>query len=190
MLLRCHPTRFNALAPSVREFRGWPPTDAGWGPDRIARAWGELMQHLGYDRYGPGRRLGFADLKCDGPPGCARTAWRSHQLASDDAAGSRCRSRCLCARSTNSLGAGTRGVRCAKHMAANWRRSLQRYHDGATSGRELWPDRLSGQVALRLQVERLFPFILQLSVVLFEEVGVFNEAFRKRGQATAQSCPL
>jgi pimeloyl-ACP methyl ester carboxylesterase len=27
------------------------PTDPGWGPDRIARAWGELMQRLGYTRY-------------------------------------------------------------------------------------------------------------------------------------------
>ena len=27
------------------------PTDTGWGPDRIARAWAELMKRLGYTRY-------------------------------------------------------------------------------------------------------------------------------------------
>jgi pimeloyl-ACP methyl ester carboxylesterase len=27
------------------------PTTVGWGPDRIARAWHELMQRLGYNRY-------------------------------------------------------------------------------------------------------------------------------------------
>lgn len=27
------------------------PTSAGWGPDRIGRAWDELMRRLGYDRY-------------------------------------------------------------------------------------------------------------------------------------------
>ena len=27
------------------------PTDTGWGPDRIARAWAELMKRLGYARY-------------------------------------------------------------------------------------------------------------------------------------------
>jgi pimeloyl-ACP methyl ester carboxylesterase len=28
------------------------PTEAGWGPDRISRAWAELMARLGYSRYG------------------------------------------------------------------------------------------------------------------------------------------
>ena len=27
------------------------PTDTGWGPDRIARTWAELMKRLGYTRY-------------------------------------------------------------------------------------------------------------------------------------------
>ena len=27
------------------------PAEVGWGPDRIARAWGELMERLGYTRY-------------------------------------------------------------------------------------------------------------------------------------------
>ena len=27
------------------------PTETGWGPDRIAQAWAELMQRLGYTRY-------------------------------------------------------------------------------------------------------------------------------------------
>ena len=27
------------------------PAATGWGPEHIARAWAELMQRLGYDRY-------------------------------------------------------------------------------------------------------------------------------------------
>jgi pimeloyl-ACP methyl ester carboxylesterase len=27
------------------------PTSTGWGPERMGRAWAELMQRLGYDRY-------------------------------------------------------------------------------------------------------------------------------------------
>jgi hypothetical protein len=27
------------------------PTSTGWGPERMARAWAELMQRLGYTRY-------------------------------------------------------------------------------------------------------------------------------------------
>ena len=27
------------------------PTTTGWGPERMARAWAQLMGRLGYDRY-------------------------------------------------------------------------------------------------------------------------------------------
>ena len=27
------------------------PTNTGWGPERMGRAWAELMKRLGYDRY-------------------------------------------------------------------------------------------------------------------------------------------
>jgi pimeloyl-ACP methyl ester carboxylesterase len=43
---------FDVVIPSVPGY-GYSgrPTDPGWGPERIARAWGELMQRLGYGRY-------------------------------------------------------------------------------------------------------------------------------------------
>lgn len=43
---------FHVVAPSLPGY-GWSdkPATAGWGTDRIARAWAELMDVLGYDRY-------------------------------------------------------------------------------------------------------------------------------------------
>jgi pimeloyl-ACP methyl ester carboxylesterase len=44
---------FHVVAPSLPGY-GWSdkPTAPGWGIPRIARAWDELMNRLGYDRYG------------------------------------------------------------------------------------------------------------------------------------------
>ncbi len=43
---------FDLVLPSLPGYGfSQKPTEAGWGPDRIARAWAELMQRLGYDRY-------------------------------------------------------------------------------------------------------------------------------------------
>jgi microsomal epoxide hydrolase len=44
---------FHVVAPSIPGF-GWsgPVVQRGWHPGRIARAFHELMDHLGYDRYG------------------------------------------------------------------------------------------------------------------------------------------
>jgi pimeloyl-ACP methyl ester carboxylesterase len=43
---------FHLVLPSLPGYGfSGKPTAAGWGPDRIARGWGELMQRLGYDRY-------------------------------------------------------------------------------------------------------------------------------------------
>ena len=44
---------FDLVIPSLPGC-GWsgPTPDAGWGPRRIAGAWGELMRRLGYRRYG------------------------------------------------------------------------------------------------------------------------------------------
>jgi len=44
---------FHCVVPSLPGY-GWSdkPTEPGWGVDRIARAWAELMARLGYDRYG------------------------------------------------------------------------------------------------------------------------------------------
>ena len=43
---------FHIVIPSLPGF-GFSdaPRDTGWGPKRIARAWGHLMQHLGYGRW-------------------------------------------------------------------------------------------------------------------------------------------
>jgi pimeloyl-ACP methyl ester carboxylesterase len=43
---------FDVVIPSMPGYGfSSKPTEAGWGPDRIARAWGELMKRLGYTRY-------------------------------------------------------------------------------------------------------------------------------------------
>jgi pimeloyl-ACP methyl ester carboxylesterase len=43
---------FDLVLPSMPGYGfSGKPTDTGWGPDRIARAWAELMQRLGYARY-------------------------------------------------------------------------------------------------------------------------------------------
>ncbi|MGX5802437.1 epoxide hydrolase family protein [Bradyrhizobium sp. Arg314] len=43
---------FDVIVPSMPGYGfSGRPTDTGWGPDRIARAWTELMKRLGYARY-------------------------------------------------------------------------------------------------------------------------------------------
>jgi pimeloyl-ACP methyl ester carboxylesterase len=43
---------FDVVIPSLPGYGfSGKPTGAGWDPDRIARAWAELMQRLGYSRY-------------------------------------------------------------------------------------------------------------------------------------------
>jgi pimeloyl-ACP methyl ester carboxylesterase len=44
---------FHCVVPSLPGY-GWSdkPAEAGWGVERIARAWATLMDRLGYDRYG------------------------------------------------------------------------------------------------------------------------------------------
>jgi pimeloyl-ACP methyl ester carboxylesterase len=44
---------FHLVIPSLPGFGfSGPTTDAGWGTERVAQAWAELMHRLGYDRYG------------------------------------------------------------------------------------------------------------------------------------------
>lgn len=44
---------FHLVIPSIPGYGFSGPThERGWGADRIARAWAELMRRLGYDRYG------------------------------------------------------------------------------------------------------------------------------------------
>ncbi|MEJ3748494.1 epoxide hydrolase family protein [Actinomycetes bacterium KLBMP 9797] len=42
---------FHLVIPSLPGFGFSGPAEAGWHPERIARAWAELMRRLGYDRY-------------------------------------------------------------------------------------------------------------------------------------------
>ena len=43
---------FDVVIPSMPGYGfSGKPTGAGWGPERIARAWNILMQRLGYTRY-------------------------------------------------------------------------------------------------------------------------------------------
>ena len=43
---------FDIVIPSIPGFGfSGRPTVTGWGPDRIAQAWAELMRRLGYTRY-------------------------------------------------------------------------------------------------------------------------------------------
>src|SRR3954454_1026225 len=43
---------FHLVMPSMPGYGfSGKPTDTGWGPERIARTWAELMKRLGYDRY-------------------------------------------------------------------------------------------------------------------------------------------
>jgi len=43
---------FHIVIPSMPGYGfSGKPTTTGWGPERIARAWAELMKRLGYDRY-------------------------------------------------------------------------------------------------------------------------------------------
>ncbi len=43
---------FHVVCPTLPGY-GWSekPTETGWGPERIAAAWAELMESLGYERY-------------------------------------------------------------------------------------------------------------------------------------------
>jgi len=43
---------FHVVIPSMPGYGfSGKPTSTGWGPERMARAWAELMERLGYDRY-------------------------------------------------------------------------------------------------------------------------------------------
>jgi pimeloyl-ACP methyl ester carboxylesterase len=57
------------------------PSELGWDPGRVARAWAELMSRLGYRRYvAQGGDQGASGHRRDGPPGTGGAA-RHSQLA-------------------------------------------------------------------------------------------------------------
>jgi hypothetical protein len=55
---------FDVVIPSLPGFGfSSPARNAGWGTQRTARAWAELMARLGYDRYGAvGNDASFASI--------------------------------------------------------------------------------------------------------------------------------
>ena len=71
------PTAATPPTPSTSSARRCPATasatsrrEPGWGVERIAGAWAELMARLGYERYGaPGRRLGLERHRAPRPAG-------------------------------------------------------------------------------------------------------------------------
>ena len=70
---------FHLVIPSLpgHGFSG-KPTETGWDPIRIARAWAALMSRLGYDGVRrPGRRLGQRRHRADGAAQAARDCWAS-----------------------------------------------------------------------------------------------------------------
>lgn len=130
---------FHLVLPTIPGFGfSGKPTDAGWNPDRIARAWAELMRRLGYTSYvaqggdwgspisGAMARQaapGLLGIHINLPATRSRRSARHRRLG----AGELFRSR-------------ARGFRRAQHMAENRRHGLQRDYDGAAAGRELWRD--------------------------------------------------
>ena len=73
---------FHLVIPSMPGYGfSGKPTTTGWGPERIARAWAELMKRLGYDRYvAAGGDWGAANRRCDGCAGASGVARHPHQL--------------------------------------------------------------------------------------------------------------
>ena len=63
------------------------PTTTGWGPERIARAWGTLMERLGYQRYvAQGGDWGALIVDLMGVQAASRAAWHPHQYGRRDSA--------------------------------------------------------------------------------------------------------
>ena len=105
---------FDVVIPSLPGYGfSGKPTGTGWDPDRIARAWAELMKRLGYTRY-------VAQGGDWGTPVSSAMARQAPRACS--ASTSTCRRRCrprwrrcsAAGRAGGTLRKGTRGVRCAQ----------------------------------------------------------------------------
>ena len=74
---------FHVIIPSMPGYGfSAKPTSTGWGPERMGRAWAELMKRLGYTRYcGARRRLGCVCRRSDGFAGTSGTTCHPHQHA-------------------------------------------------------------------------------------------------------------
>jgi pimeloyl-ACP methyl ester carboxylesterase len=72
---------FHVVVPSMPGYGfSGKPTSTGWGPERMGRAWAELMNRLGYTRY-VARGLGRVCRRSDGPAGTWGIARHPHQLS-------------------------------------------------------------------------------------------------------------
>ena len=109
---------FHLVLPSMPGYGfSGKPKATGWDPDRIARAWAELMKRARlHPLRRPGRRLGRTSLQRHGAPGAGGTARHPHQPAGDGPGrasdGACCRRACA----SRTFREGTRGVRLARHL--------------------------------------------------------------------------
>ena len=129
---------FDVVIPSMPGYGfSGKPTGTGWGPDRIARAWAELMKRLGYTRYvaqggdwgspvssamarqAPAGLLGIhINLPATVPSRCGDGARRRR------------------ASTGGTFREGTRGVRLARHVLQEVQ-GLRRNHGYAAAGNRL-----------------------------------------------------
>src|SRR5882724_11376424 len=93
---------FDVVIPSIPGYGfSGRPTGTGWGPERIARAWAELMKRLGYSHY----------VAQGGDWGAPRIARHPPQPAGHSTARSVSGAPHRCARTGGTLRPGTRGIR-------------------------------------------------------------------------------
>ena len=125
---------FDVVIPSMPGYGfSGKPTGTGWNPDRIARAWAELMKRLGYTRYvAQGGDWGSpvsSAMARQAPAGIAR---HPHQLAGDGTVRRGDGARRRRARAGGTLREGTRGVRLARHVLQEVQ-GLRRNHGHAAA---------------------------------------------------------
>jgi hypothetical protein len=76
---------FDVVVPTIPGYGfSGKPTDLGWNPDRVARAWDVLMKRLGYTRYVAGWRSRLGHFRRTGAPGATRTARHPSHHAGHD----------------------------------------------------------------------------------------------------------
>ena len=109
---------FDVVIPSMPGYGfSGKPTGTGWDPDRIGRAWAELMKRLGYTRYvAQGGDWGSPVSSAMARQAPAGLLGHPHQPAGDGAARGRRGARRRRARAGGTLREGARGVRLARHV--------------------------------------------------------------------------
>ena len=149
---------FDVVIPSMPGYGfSGKPTGTGWNPDRIARAWAELMKRLGYTRYvAQGGDWGSPVSSAMARQAPARIARHPHQLAGDGTARRGRGARQRRARAGGTVREGTRGVRLARHVLQD-AQGLRRNDGHAAAGDRPGADGLSGGARgldVRLQQRR------------------------------------